>query len=336
MKESLMPKNWFSISGRGSAPAEISIFDEIGAFGVTAKAFIAELGRLGGQSIVLSINSPGGSVFDALAIYNAIKQHPADVTVKVMGVAASAASVVAMAGNKIVMPGNAFLMIHNPMGGVFGDAEAMREMADVIDKIALALVATYAQRTGQSEEKIRELLDAETWLDAQEALALGFADEIEPAVRLAASFDPERLPEHIRAVLQPPEQASLPPSLVSEVSALVDAAGLQAYREVFLLDPAIQTLDQARARIDQAREVQDLYRIASEGHGAANLGKDAVLALGADCIRSGQPLAEARRRILTAIAEASDALVTDNHPPAHRDPVAPLAQAIWKKRRGQA
>ena len=106
---------WFSFKAKAETGVEISILDEIGMWGVSAKEFIAELKQYAGQAITLTINSPGGSVFDALAIYNALRNSGGEVTTKVMGVAASAASLIFMAGDKRVMPENTFLMIHNPM-----------------------------------------------------------------------------------------------------------------------------------------------------------------------------------------------------------------------------
>ncbi len=108
-------KDWYKIIAKADGqPAQISVFDEIGAWGVTAKMFIADLKALGAvKKIDMDINSPGGSVFDALAMYNALRATGAEITVKVLGVAASAASLLAMAGDKIVMPENAFMMVHN-------------------------------------------------------------------------------------------------------------------------------------------------------------------------------------------------------------------------------
>ena len=108
--------SWYSIRARGTG-AELSIYDEIGAYGVSAKAFIAEMGALDtGTDLELRLNSPGGSVFDAVAIYNALQRHDGKVTVTIDGIAASAASYIAMAGDEIVMPENAFLMIHDRPG----------------------------------------------------------------------------------------------------------------------------------------------------------------------------------------------------------------------------
>lgn len=193
-------KNWYSIQAKAGAPAEISIYDEIGLWGVTAKQFIADLKALDATTVKLFINSPGGSVFDALAMYNALRQHPASVEVTVMGIAASAASLVAMAGDKIVMPENSFLMIHNPLAGAYGNAAELRDMADVLDKIGASLVATYVTRTGLQEDEVKALLATDTYLSAEEAVAKGFADELQPALKVAACYDIERLPVNIRAV----------------------------------------------------------------------------------------------------------------------------------------
>ena len=115
------------------------IYDEIGAYGVSAKGFLAELGALTDDTAIdLRLNSPGGSVFDAVAIHNALSRHAGTVTVWIDGIAASAASYVAMAGDAIVMPENAFLMIHDPCGLVMGTAADMRDMAGTLDKIAPA------------------------------------------------------------------------------------------------------------------------------------------------------------------------------------------------------
>jgi ATP-dependent protease ClpP protease subunit len=193
---------WFSFQAKADNTVEVSIFDEIGMWGVSAKEFISELKKHAGKKVSCLINSPGGSVFDALAIYNALRAHGGEVTVKVMGVAASAASLIAMAGDKIIMPENTFMMIHNPMVGAYGNADEMRDMADVLDKIAASLIGTYVARTGLSEKDVKDLLDAETWLNAADAVEKGFATEMEVALKIAASFDVERLPETIRKVYE--------------------------------------------------------------------------------------------------------------------------------------
>ncbi|WP_169712168.1 head maturation protease, ClpP-related [Paracoccus contaminans] len=181
--------SWYAIRARATG-AEVAIYDEIGAYGVSAKGFLAELGALPeGTPIDLRLNSPGGSVFDAVAIFNALKRHAGTVTVWIDGIAASAASYVAMAGDEIVMPENAFLMIHDPAGLVMGTAADMRAMAEALDKVGGSLAAGYAAKSGRPADEIAALMAAETWLDASEALALGFADRLAEPVRIAARFD---------------------------------------------------------------------------------------------------------------------------------------------------
>ena len=181
--------SWYAIRARGTG-AEVAIYDEIGAFGVSAKGFLAELGALpDGTPVDLRLNSPGGSVFDAVAIYNALKRHEGTVTVWIDGIAASAASYIAMAGDEIVMPENAFLMIHDPTGLAMGTAGDMRAMAEALDKIAGSLVRGYAAKSGKPDDEIAALMAAETWFDAGDAVAAGFADRLADPVRMAARFD---------------------------------------------------------------------------------------------------------------------------------------------------
>lgn len=182
-------RSWFTakvVRGVG----EIAIFDEIGSFGVSAADFRDELLALGNVGrIVVRINSPGGDVFDGLAIYNLLKGVSAEVEVIIDGIAASMASVIAMAGDIVRMPENAFMMLHLPSGGVLGNADDMREQADALDKIRDGMVMAYVAKTGMSTDEMVALLEAgETWLTAAEAVDMGFADEVIDAVKVAAKF----------------------------------------------------------------------------------------------------------------------------------------------------
>lgn len=182
-------QRWFEIRAAAEG-AEVVIYDAIGGFGLSAKAFTDELKRFATVPILqVRINSPGGDVFEGLAIHNALARHPARKVVSIDGLAASIASVVAMAGDEIVMPANAMLMLHEPSAAVVGRAQELRQMADGLDRIRAAMAAIYAGRTGRDPDHVGRLMDAETWLSASEALALGFADRIDPPVRMAARFD---------------------------------------------------------------------------------------------------------------------------------------------------
>ena len=208
--------SWYTIRAQATG-AEVVIYDEIGAYGVSAKGFLAELGALPDATpLTLRLNSPGGSVFDAVAIYNAIKRHSGTVTVWIDGIAASAASYIAMAGDEIVMPENAFLMIHDPAGMVMGTAIDMRAMAEALDKIKGSLLQGYAAKSGRPQEEIAPLMAAETWLDAKDALDLGFADRIAEPVRIAARFDVGRFRNAPPALVEAvePTEADDPPQTV--------------------------------------------------------------------------------------------------------------------------
>ena len=182
-------KTWYALSSRAQdRQTEISIFDEIGYWGVSAKQFIADLKSVpADHEIVLKIHSPGGEVFDGNAIYNALKRHTGGVSVQIEGLAASMATVISLAGAPVKMAANGFYMIHNPWGSAVGDAEEMRDQAALLDKIRSGMIAAYAAKSGQEPEQIAAWMDAETWFSAEEAKAAGFVDEITDSLALAAS-----------------------------------------------------------------------------------------------------------------------------------------------------
>jgi ATP-dependent Clp protease protease subunit len=144
---------------------------------ITPKAFKDEL-NAGNGNITVWINSPGGDVFAAAQIYNALMDYPGDVTVKIDALAASAASVIAMAGTKVCMSPVAMLMIHNPATVAIGDAEEMQKAIDMLSEVKESIMNAYEIKSGMSRAKISKLMDAETWMNAKEAKKLGFCDEI--------------------------------------------------------------------------------------------------------------------------------------------------------------
>jgi ATP-dependent Clp endopeptidase proteolytic subunit ClpP len=157
----------------------IDIYDEIGWFGTGAADFVRDLRQVTTPKIELHLNSPGGDVFDALAIYNGLRQHKAQVHVIVDSLAASAASFIAMAGDKITAMANAMLMIHDPLGLVIGNAADMRELAELLDKHGDNIAAIYAARAGGDIATWRERMLAETWYLADEAYTAGLVDEVD-------------------------------------------------------------------------------------------------------------------------------------------------------------
>jgi ATP-dependent Clp protease protease subunit len=213
-----MTRRWYEFRARVKDAAEIVIYDEIGAFGIPAKAFLDELKALGPVAeLTLRINSPGGSVFDGVAIYNALKRHQATVTVWVDGIAASIASMIAMAGEEVLMPENAMLVLHDPSGLVMGTAADMRAMAEALDKMKAGMAAAYRDKSGTDDTEIEALMAAETWLSAEEAVGLGLADRVEAPIRMAAHFDLS----HFRN--PPPQLAALAAIITAQEDEMSDS-----------------------------------------------------------------------------------------------------------------
>ncbi|WP_371320190.1 head maturation protease, ClpP-related [Chengkuizengella axinellae] len=161
---------------------------------VSSNSFKDDLDEIGEVDVInLYINSPGGSVFEGIAIYNMLKRHNAKVNVYVDALAASIASVIAMAGNTIYMPKNSMLMIHNPWTIASGNAKEFRKQADDLDRIGNSSKQTYLQKSGDklTDEKLQEMLDEETWLSADEAFQYGLCDVIEEENQMAASISDE-------------------------------------------------------------------------------------------------------------------------------------------------
>ncbi|ADW76103.1 peptidase S14 ClpP (plasmid) [Rahnella aceris] len=195
-KASAGDKSWFRMKASGDKTADIYIYDEIGYWGVTARQFTSSMKALGDlDHINLHIHSPGGDVFDGIAIYNLLNSHTASKTVYIDGLAASMASVIAMVGNPIIMPENAMMMIHKPWGITGGDANDMRDYADLLDKVEAVLIPSYAKKTGKTPDELALMLGEETWMTAQECLEHGFADQISTAVQAMARINSKRIEE---------------------------------------------------------------------------------------------------------------------------------------------
>ena len=194
---------------------EIWLYDQIGESfwgdGISAKAFQKELTGLGKvNTINLRINSPGGDVFDGLAIYNQLKSHPARIVVDVDGLAASIASIIAMSGDEIRMAGNSMMMIHNPHGMAIGDSTEMNRVAALLNQVKGNLADTYAARTGKLRAEIETWMNDETWLTADAAVQHGFADMVTQEQRVAASFEMLAHFRNVPAALRKPRAVPTP------------------------------------------------------------------------------------------------------------------------------
>ena len=181
---------WYSIENKADGnPVEISIYDEIGDYGTSAKNFIEEVKNVNDRDITLRINSVGGSVFDGLAIYNTLRSHRGYVNIKIEGLAASISTVIAMAGDNIEMSENGFFMIHNPFGQSAGEATDMRKTADLLDKIKSEIIEIYQKKTDLTYDELSNMMDKETWLSSQEAIDFGFVNIMTEPMKIAATFD---------------------------------------------------------------------------------------------------------------------------------------------------
>jgi len=175
--------------------AEIYIYESIGSShgGISAKDFAEELKKVGlVDRLNVFINSDGGSVFDGMTIHEHLRRHPAYVTTYIDGLAASIASVIALAGDEVVMAANAMMMIHDPWATTSGSAEEMQKSAEVLDKVRKQILNIYIRRTGSDRDTIEDMMRDETWMDAAEAISLGFADEISVTQDVAAHYDLSR------------------------------------------------------------------------------------------------------------------------------------------------
>lgn len=189
-KALLKKGDWYRIENRADTTVanEVYIYDEIGGFGVSSGDFLNELRGLEGD-VKLHLNSPGGDVFDGLAIYQALRNHSGETTVVVDGVAASIASVIAMGADKVVMAPKATMMIHEGWTAAVGNSADMRKLADLLDKTSANIASVYADRTGQPADFWRDRMRDETWYNADEALEAGLIDEIEGKSKAPAKFD---------------------------------------------------------------------------------------------------------------------------------------------------
>lgn len=332
----------FAFNAATDTEATLSIYDEIGFWGVQAKDFVDQLRAVKAKVLNVEINSPGGDVFAGLAIYNALRASGKEIVVKVMGVAASAASLIAMAGDKRVMPKNSFMMIHNPWSFAVGNADELRETANTLDKIGGSLLATYAARTGLPEDELTAMLATDTWLTADEAKEKGFATEVSDDIEVKAAFDMDRadLPENVRAVFlaaakpkaqtqdDPPADPAPAdpvvethePTQTEQIEALAKGAGMEVYAAAW----AVAGLDLAavKARIGEAREIKALSVVA----GKPDLADAAI--------KAGKTVADFRASLVEVMAQTDESTHTNTTrkvaPQAGTDGKPPVStDSIW-------
>lgn len=196
------------ITNQTGPKATIRIYDEIGWFGITAEAFAQELEKITAEEIEVQISSLGGDVFDGIAIYNALRAHPATITTRVDSMAASIASVIAQAGDHRIMLTGSQMMIHEAWGFAIGNAAVMRELADILDKQTKIIAGIYAERSARPVADFLPLMEAETWFDADETVEAGLADELVKPAKQPEDRRNGSLAQHIAAVAKAAEEVS--------------------------------------------------------------------------------------------------------------------------------
>lgn len=268
-------------------PAVLSINDEIGFWGVQPRQFRDQLAAIDGDLLV-EVNTPGGDVFAGLAMYNMLRDHAGKgnkVVTRNMGVAASMGSVLMLAGDVREAHKNTMVMTHNTQSGVWGTSDDMREHADTMDKVKAQLSGIYQDRLGLDEAAANELLGKDNWMTAEEAQEVGFVTAVIDEVKISAKFDVERaaLPEHVAKLfaakaeeepapapepeITPEDQQQLQTPVAESVVALAKASGLEAHASFLAL--ACADLDEAKARLTEAREIVALCAVAGQSDKAA-------------------------------------------------------------------
>lgn len=337
-------RDWYRIRNAADTdePVEILIYDEIGYSywgGITAQDFVRDLSRIDADEITVRINSPGGDVFDGIAILNALRGHKARITTVVDGLAASAASFIAMAGDEIVMNRNAEMMIHDPSGICIGNAADMRELADRLDRVGDNIASVYADRAGGSVEQWRDAMLAETWYSDAEAVDAGLADRVESAADEATEtknrFDLSIFNYAGRRAAPTPPQITprrSTNSSATEVEAEKEEATVPTLNEEFAKrlgvaedaddDTLLGALDEALAEGEDAAAEQSSQTAESVTQAAARLGLTVVDSAVLDQLRNDAALGrqaserqdrEDRERIVDA------AITKGKIPPARRE-----------------
>lgn len=269
--------NWVAVQAAADDPSVVDIhisdfigdwIDDYWGFGVTAKAFIEQIHGLPSsvKTIRVHLNSPGGDVFSATTIANVLRDQRVTkgrtVETIVDGLAASAASIILMGGDPVKMGDNALVMIHNPWSIALGEAKDFRKAADELDTIRNTIVATYKWHSELSDEEIVALMDATTWMDADEAIARGFASEKVNGLKAAASFDrtslaklpvPDKYRARVDALLKPDPTPAPPFDALPIVTACTKAGFPELAEQLVAAKASPQAVE---ARLGEERQAR--------------------------------------------------------------------------------
>lgn len=347
-------KTWYALHASGEATErviEVFVYGEIGAWGITANQFVQDLRAMddGVSPVVAAFNSIGGDLFDGLAMHNALSRLGERCTGRIDALAASAASVAVCGAHRVVIASNAMLMIHNPWTYAAGDAEDFRKVADVLDQTMEAIIAAYKAKAPEIDEaELRRLVAAETWLTANEAVALGLADEVGDGVKVKACLGqgavlqrfqnapPELLaqldePPESEPELEPIDPPLVPPVVDSSKLALLitqrcTAAGIINLVEPLLKSTKLESEEIVLAGLARAKAVNDLCV-------AARLPE-----FSAEYVAAGLDAPAVRARLFDKIVTSGKGFEIDNSLPLADDPAPkvlakqPDPNSIWAAR----
>ncbi|MEO8640390.1 head maturation protease, ClpP-related [Pseudomonas sp.] len=347
-------KTWYAVHASGEAAErviEVFVYGEIGAWGITANQFVQDLRAMddGVSEVIAAFNSVGGDLFDGLAMHNALKRLGERCTGRIDALAASAASVAVCGAHRVVIAANAILMIHNPWTYAAGDAEDFRKVADVLDQTMEAIIAAYKAKAPDIDEvELRRLVAAETWLTANEALALGLADEIGDGVKVKACLGQgavlqryQHAPAELLAQLDEPPEADpeLEPVDPSLIPPVVDSAklalmitqrcaegGISNLVASLLSSTQLESEEIVLAGLARAKAVNDLCV-------AARLPE-----FSAEYVSAGLDAVAVRARLFDKIVSSGKGFEIDNSLPLDNDPVPkvlakqPDPTSIWASR----
>jgi ATP-dependent protease ClpP protease subunit len=352
----VLDKTWYAVHASGEATErviEVFVYGEIGAWGITANQFVQDLRAMddGVSPVVAAFNSIGGDLFDGLAMHNALSRLGERCTGRIDALAASAASVAVCGAHRVVIASNAMLMIHNPWTYAAGDAEDFRKVAEVLDQTMEAIIAAYkAKAPDIDEDELRRLVAAETWLTANEAVALGLADEVGDGVKVKACLGQgavlqryQHAPAELLAQLDEPPEADpdleldpvdpplVPPVVDSAKLALMitqrcTAAGISNLVEPLLSSTQLESEEIVLAGLVRAKAVNDLCV-------AARLPE-----FSAEYVSAGLDAAAVRARLFDKIVTSGKGFEIDNSLPLDNDPAPkvlakqPDPTSIWASR----
>lgn len=348
-------KTWYALQSSGEASErviEVFVYGEIGTWGITANQFVQDLRAMddGTSPVIAAFNSIGGDLFDGLAMHNALSRLGERCTGRIDALAASAASVAVCGAHRVVIASNAMLMIHNPWTYAAGDAEDFRKVADVLDQTMEAIIAAYKAKAPDIDEvELRRLVAAETWLTANEAVALGLADEVGDGIKVKACLGQgavlqryQHAPAELLAQLEAPEEPDpddepedtppTPPVVDSTKLALLITqrcaeAGISNLVAPLLSSTKLESEEIVQAGLTRAKAVNDLCV-------AARLPE-----FSAEYVAAGLDAAAVRARLFDKIVSSGKGFEIDNSLPLDDDtPLQPQAKqpnsgSIWAARK---